>query len=333
MQTAWGEGATIRREALLVVDSSGHIRHLGDEMADWVGPGAMPGIGDPAWGGSSASVITQRRLVLNRVLASKQSLSFIERIGDRWASVTAHGLELADSPAVAFVYRDINREVNADEELKRLRLRILTVQEEERRAISQQLHDELGQGMTVLLMQVRGVVDLAQTDDVRSRALEAAGQVEALTKRMRQIFYRIRPPSFEDSSLVDAIADYCASTAHSTGLTIDVDAEPDLPRIEGMRATALYRLLQEAVTNAVKHSGCTHLWVSLSRERDGVCLSVEDDGYGFNMTDVKYGMGLTGLTERFALLEGDLQVDARPRGGTRLTGYLAVSNGEEAALR
>lgn len=332
MHTRWGEGATVRREAMVVVDAAGRIRSIGDEFADWADAGTLPDIGDVAWASSSATVITQRQLVLNRVLSSKQSLSFIEKIGHRWASVTAYGCDLAEKRTVAFVYRDIDREVNADDELKRLRLRILTVQEEERRAISQQLHDELGQGMTVLLMLIRGFAEQAEAESVRSRAREAASQVEALTKRMRQIFYRIRPPSFEDSSLADAIADYCTSTAHSTGLTIDVDAEPDLPRLEGMQATAMYRLLQEAITNAVKHSDCTQLWVSLSRERDGVCLSVEDDGQGFNMTDVKYGMGLSGLIERFALLEGDLQVDARPRGGTRLSGYLAVPGGEEVTL-
>ena len=334
MRSDWARAVLTRREALLIVDQFGRVKHAGAELADWTGTGAVPEVGGIAWSGSPARVSTQRMLVLKRVLSSGHALSFVERIGDCWAAVTAHLMELGDGPLVAFTYRDVNRDIDADEELKKLRLRILTVQEQERRGISQQLHDELGQGMTVLLMHVRGVAELAkdgedgegsESTDLCGRAREAVDQVDALSKRIRQVFYRIRPPSFKDSSLVEAIEDYCASTSHSTGLTIDVDAEPGLPRLEGIQATALYRLLQEAVTNAVKHSSCMQLWVSLSHQGDGVCLSVEDDGTGFNMHETKYGMGLTGLTERFALLEGELTVDARPHGGTRLGGYLPVA--------
>jgi len=325
--------AAARREAMLVVDSQGQVLHAGEELLDWLGGRPVPEPGEDAWTGLPASVVTQRRLVLSRVASSGTSVSFTERVADRWACVSAHRLTAGGGPAVAFLYRDADREIEADEELKRLRLRILTVQEEERRAISQQLHDELGQRMTVLLMLVRGLTDLGDIDAARGKAREAASQVEALTKRMRQIFYRIRPPSFEDSSLIDAVSDYCASTACTTGLAIDVDAEDDLPRLEGMHATALYRLLQEAITNAVRHSACTHLWVSVSRERDGVSLSVEDDGSGFDTATVKQGMGLSGLSQRFAMLSGDLQVDSRPRGGTRLTGYLALPGTEDGAAR
>src|SRR5262245_15407576 len=133
---------------MLVVDSQGQVLHAGEELLDWLGGRPVPEPGEDAWTGLPASVVTQRRLVLSVVAWSGTSVWCTERVADRWACVAALRLAVGGGPAVAFLYRDADREIEADEELKRLRLRILTVQEEERRAISQQLHDELGQRMT-----------------------------------------------------------------------------------------------------------------------------------------------------------------------------------------
>ncbi|GAA0991026.1 sensor histidine kinase [Subtercola frigoramans] len=314
-------------DSVVIVDSSGQVLEVNDHFRIWPGHAAVPGASADFWSSEAAAPLVQRRFLLANVATAGGVTRLVERVSGRWARISIHRIEPEnrESP-LAVVYRDIDSVVSAEEELKRLRLKILTIQEDERRAISQNLHDELGQGMTALLFTVRALDDVAPASPELSRAVrDATAQVELLTRRMRQIFYRIRPPSLRDASLPEAMADYCATTAQSSGLKILFDAEDAIPAMDGAKATALYRLLQEGLNNAIKHASAQSVWVTLGTDADSVYIAVEDDGRGFDKESSSAGIGIAGLRERFSMLEGDSHVDTRPGGGTRLSGSVPVN--------
>lgn len=268
---------------------------------------------------------SQRKAVIARVLDTGSPLRFTDRIDGRWTEVIA--CPAAVGERVIFVHRDIDARIRDEEELKRLRLRVLTIQEEERRVIAQDLHDEVGQGMTALLMQLRGLAVEAQdvSEGVRGGVRDSTQQVETLIKRMRQLFYRLRPPPLEASPLPEALGDYCASFAHFSRLRVEFDADQTVVNLDDPQAVALYRLLQECLNNVVKHANATSAWVSLSREARCVSLAVEDDGSGFDPETASPGSGLNGLRERFALLDGNVEVEARSGVGVRVTGSVPLA--------
>jgi two-component system sensor histidine kinase DegS len=156
------------------------------------------------------------------------------------------------------------------------------------------------------------------------RLRDATLQVETLTKRMRQIFYRLRPPPLHSTPLPEALRDYCASFSQATRLRIDFHADEALPTVEGSPATALYRLLQECLNNVVKHAGATSVWVNVGCDDGSMSLSVEDDGAGFDARAVPDGIGLNGMRERFAMLDGDVRVESERGRGTRVSGCVPV---------
>jgi signal transduction histidine kinase len=295
-------------ESFVVVDPEGAVEYTSARFAEW--PGALPRL---------------RAIVVS--IADDDPLEFVEQLWERWARVTVRRLA---SGGFLVLVRDIDAEVRAREEVKRLRLRVLTVQEDERRAISQNLHDELGQGMTALALQVGGLMEGVDDPQLAQSLVATRSQVELITKRMRQLFYRIRPPGLHDDSLSVALGDYCRSIAHSSGLGVIFDAVPELPTLDGAEATALYRLLQEATTNVIKHAAAESVWVSLTTEDDAVSLAVEDDGEGFDPRVRASGIGLAGLRERFEMLGGELVVDSRIGSGTRISGSVPVPAGDRA---
>lgn len=308
---------------VLVVDLDGIVLSAAGRFSGWPDGSAEHLPGTSLWSAVNTERVNQRRIVLSQVASTAEPVCFVDQLHGRWVRTTVIpvGGGASEIQKVAFLHRDIDAHVCAVEELKRLRLRALTMQEDERRAISQNLHDELGQGVTAVLMQLRALAARTPVSpEVATTLREVTAQMETLAKRMRQLFYRVRPPALHDTDLAQALADYCGTTAQASGLAIDFDAEAELPVLDETRAACLYRLLQEGLNNTIKHAHARAVWVSLGFDEDTISLAVEDDGIGFDTDAVSDGMGLPGMFERLAMLGGGVQIDSRPGKGTRITG-------------
>lgn len=307
MSAAWPASVLdLMNESFAVVDASGSVRYASAAFTSW--PRKVPS--------RISAVLTS--------LTGGESLTFVEKLDERWSRVSIWPME-SDDYLVHF--KDEDDLVRAQEEVKRLRLRVVTVQEDERREISQNLHDELGQGMTVLGMRLAALMNRVDDKELRDELLDARRQVDLVTKRMRQLFYRIRPPALEDDSLSVALSDYCASTSHASGLPILFEAEPALPTLATAEATALYRLLQESLTNAIKHARAQSVWVALALDEESISLSIEDDGVGFDPGARSGGIGLAGMRDRLDMVGGSLLIDSRPGSGTRIVGSVRRPQG------
>jgi signal transduction histidine kinase len=212
--------------------------------------------------------------------------------------------------------------------LNQLTHQLITIQEAERTRISQDLHDDIGQGMTALLLRLNAIFTSVspEQEEVRVQILEAVKSVEDLMNQVRQLAHQLRPPSLDSVPLSKALESLCSSFAQFSNIYVDYSSDKDLPPIPGLQATALYRLVQEGLNNAVKHARASSIWINLDYVDGEVSISLEDNGRGFAGTHVQNGMGLWGLQERFRLLNGGLEIESAPGKGTRLYGYLPLAN-------
>jgi len=207
-------------------------------------------------------------------------------------------------------------------ELRRLTGRLLQAQEDESRRIARELHDDLGQGLALLTVEL---------DLLRQKPLEVAGQLGAriqellalvkhLSSSVHDMSHQLHPSKLEQLGLVAAIRGLCKELAASHGLAIAF-TDRELPAaIPPDTAVCLYRIAQEALRNAVKHSGAQHAEVALSTTADAISLRIVDDGVGFDpkLVQVKGGLGLVSMRERVLHLGGQVAIDSRPSDGTRL---------------
>jgi signal transduction histidine kinase len=235
---------------------------------------------------------------------------------------TGDDLRLAEAFAQrAAVAVDLSRRVERE-----ALLRVVTAQEAERRRLARELHDETGQALTSILLGLRAVEEAHGEADMRDALASVRELVRSTLQDVRRLAVELRPSALDDFSLVPALERLTSSFATQTG--IDVDLEATLPgaRLPSEVETALYRLVQEALTNVVKHARASRVSVVLTRKGDAVSVVVEDDGVGFEAARARSeGLGLVGMRERVALLGGRLAIESRPGAGTTFVAEVPVS--------
>ncbi|HVS85032.1 MAG TPA: sensor histidine kinase, partial [Gaiellaceae bacterium] len=188
----------------------------------------------------------------------------------------------------------------------------------ERRRLARELHDETGQALTSILLGLRGIEETASTEQAKQAVEEVRELVRSTLQDVRQLAVELRPKALDDFGLVAALERLTMSLGEQTGIDLEFVAgfgsEERLPfEVE----TALYRIVQESLTNVVKHARASRVSVVLTRKEDVVSVVVEDDGIGFEPARTREGgLGLLGMRERIGLLGGDLRVESRPGAGT-----------------
>jgi signal transduction histidine kinase len=261
-----------------------------------------------------------RRLMLNAVRRSGTEVEFVD-FHRNWWRVSIQ--PTATAGVFVFWQRDVDRQVRAEEDLRRSLSRAVTIQEDERRRISRDLHDETGQAVTGLILELRELARRVDDDELRHRADRAAEMASTLMRQMRMILHQLNPPSLKTKPLETAMSEYCAVFSERTGIRVVFEAVAPPSQLSDDQSTTLYRLLQEGLTNVARHSRATTSWVSLSAEDGEVTISVEDDGVGIDETS-RGGSGLLGIRERFAMLDGHVEVESGPGRGVRIEGSIPV---------
>jgi PAS domain S-box-containing protein len=212
----------------------------------------------------------------------------------------------------------------SQQELRELSARVLEAREEEKTRIARELHDELGQLLTALKMDLVWLRERlpAGAAELGGKADQMQEMLERTVSSTRRIAADLRPLMLDDLGLADAAGWLVEDFARRSGIRCDlgVPGEGAFAGLEGSIATAVYRALQESLTNIARHSGAKNAWVMLSIENGVLHLEVEDDGSGIApdaMNKVR-SLGLKGMRERVSYLGGSLDIARAPRGGTRL---------------
>jgi signal transduction histidine kinase len=203
--------------------------------------------------------------------------------------------------------------------------RVVAAQELERKRLARELHDETGQALTSILLGLRALED---ADDVDRLHATAAGLRELTVQTLqdvRRLAVELRPSALDDFGLVPAIERLVEGFREQTGLVVDFEARID-GRLPGELETALYRIVQEALTNVMKHARARHVSLLVTRQDSKVVAVMEDDGRGFSPGDVGVGgLGLLGMRERLALLDGTLMIESTPGAGTTLVAEVPLA--------
>jgi signal transduction histidine kinase len=210
---------------------------------------------------------------------------------------------------------------------------MVEAQEEERQRISRELHDDLGQALTTHLLALRNLQeDLSVPVESMFERLQALhDQSYEILLKIRRIARDLRPPVLDALGLKVAMQTYCTEFTRRTHLPVIFEADTSLPQFPDIYNITLYRILQEALTNIIKHSQASQVWVDLSMEDDRVNLTVQDNGIGFSEEETQSnGIGLTGLRERITIAGGTLNINSMPRHGTILSAQIPASNNVKA---
>ena len=205
--------------------------------------------------------------------------------------------------------------------LRRMSLRLLEVQETERRSLARELHDEAGQLLTGLKMVVERSLPLAP-EPVRERLNEAVELISLLTARVRNLSLELRPQVLDDLGLIVALDWHFQRYAKQTGIKVDFRHTPVPTRLPLLLETALFRIVQEALTNVARHARVSEVVVRLWLNAGRVGLQVEDKGAGFDVDGAlarRISTGLSGMRERAGLLEGEFTLESTCGKGTLLT--------------
>ena len=229
--------------------------------------------------------------------------------------------ETGATSGVCSISTDITAVKKTQEQLRRLSASIITGQEKERSAIARELHDELGQVLTALRMDLVWLLErLKKSDPVSAeRALTMCRLIDKNIEDVRGMAIRLRPGVLDDLGLVDALEWYTADFEKRTKITCFF-AHGAIPEIANPIATAAYRITQEALTNVARHSGANRVDVKLFYQNNFLRLSVKDNGIGFNpavMTEIE-GLGLAGMQERASLVGGTFKIRTRPQKGAHI---------------
>jgi signal transduction histidine kinase len=216
------------------------------------------------------------------------------------------------------------------QDLEQLSARLLDVQEEERRSLSRELHDEVGQTLTALRMEISQAMNWMQDSPGRDRLARARDLAERTVQTVRNISLMLRPSLLDDLGLEAALQWQVGNFSDRSGIhaeLVAVDVDENLP--DDLK-TCIFRITQEALNNCEKYASARHVRVSLEQQAKGLVLQIADDGVGFRVEDSSQsgGTGLLGMKERVGRLNGRIQIDTQPKHGTKVVVTLPLTTVE-----
>ncbi len=209
--------------------------------------------------------------------------------------------------------------LESQEQLRKLTKEVVLAQEEERRRVSRELHDEAGQALVSMKYGLESILsDLPDGNlPLRTRLAAAIRQLDETMEEIRHLAHSLRPPLFDIADLDLTLRDYCREFGETTGMQVEYTGEP-MPDLAEEIGLSFFRFLQESLTNVVKHANATRVEVILARRPGELCLSVKDNGLGLDAPATD-GRGHLGMRERFKMLNGGIQIESQAGAGFAIT--------------
>jgi signal transduction histidine kinase len=203
--------------------------------------------------------------------------------------------------------------------------RVVAGQELERRRLARELHDETGQALTSILLGLKALEEAQSEVQMRAAGAELRELIVATLQDVRDLAVQLRPKALDDFGLVAAVERLARTISEATGIAIDIESRLGPERLPEEVETTLYRIVQEALTNVVKHAQAQNVTILLMRRDGSMTAMIEDDGRGFSPDEpADDGHGLLGIRERVSLLDGRLTIESSPGAGTTLVAQVSV---------
>jgi signal transduction histidine kinase len=205
-----------------------------------------------------------------------------------------------------------------ESELRQLSAKLVRAQEDERKALSRELHDEVGQTLTALGIEIGNIEKLRASPEFDEHVSEAKELAQRTLKTVRNLAMGLRPSMLDDSGLVPALKWEIREFAKRTGVPVDLQIEGSLDHISDNVGTCVYRVVQESLTNCARHARAERISISLQGSPSELSLSIQDDGVGFDPSLATSGIGIIGIGERVRELGGRLRISSEHEKGTLL---------------
>ena len=209
----------------------------------------------------------------------------------------------------------------AEHRMRELSQQLVATQEEERKKLSRELHDHVGQVLTALRMELGSIDRLRGAHDgTLARAVAESRQlVDNMVRTVRDLALGLRPSMLDDFGLQPALEWHARDFTRRYGLPVDLTVTGDLSNLPDPYATCIYRVVQEALTNCVRHAKATRIRVTVAGSDDSLTVAIADDGVGIKPESRKSGLGLRGIEERVRDLDGTVEIHSAAGAGTSLT--------------
>src|SRR5665213_2938325 len=227
-------------------------------------------------------------------------------------------------------YQDV---VEARKQLTHLSARLVEAQETERRSLSRELHDEVGQSLSAVLVELRNMLaglGVRPEEQLRSQGEVIKGLVEGSIRSIRNMALLLRPSMLDDLGLIPALKWQAREVSKRTSMEVTVATELASEDLPDDYKTCIYRVVQEALHNCARHSHATTVRIRVGQEPNRLLLTIQDDGRGFDVRETK-GLGLLGIQERVTRLGGQCKVHSQPGRGTILSVELPLTQENQSA--
>jgi len=216
------------------------------------------------------------------------------------------------------------------ERMQALSQRLMHVQEQERRHLARDLHDEIGQALTAVKMNLQTLHRKNDRPDIAASLSDSMGIVDHILQHVRDLSLDLRPSLLDDLGLVSAVKWYVSRQAERAGWDAQIFAEDSLSHLPADMAVTCYRIVQEAVTNVMRHAEARHLSVTLKKNDAELEIVIRDDGVGFDAVHAQQraahgqSLGVLGMEERVRHFDGRLSIRSNPGGGTEVKAMIPL---------
>jgi signal transduction histidine kinase len=221
------------------------------------------------------------------------------------------------------VQRRLDENTRARADLQELSDKLLRAQENERRSLARELHDEVGQSLSAILMEAESAACADDLAEAREHLASVRTLAEKTVNEVRDLALLLRPSMLDDFGLVPALNWHAREMTKRTGMNVRLSADDAADELPDEHKTCIYRLVQEAINNSARHANARNVEVDVQRKGDRVLFRVRDDGAGFDTRFVR-GLGILGMEERVRRLGGRLEIDSKPGRGTTVIAELPV---------
>jgi PAS domain S-box-containing protein len=322
-------------DGFVALDRSWRYTYINDSGGRLLGRDASSLIGKHIWTEFPEERGGTFHLAYQQALREQRMVQFRARYAprDRWFENRVYPSE----EGLSIFFTDVTAEVQAQEELRAstvqlraLAARLDAVREEERRGLARELHDQIGQTLTALKLELGWVTGLRGTEAATAAGADT-GAINALIDQTietaRRLSADLRPPILDDLGLAAAIAAQARELERRTGLTFEVHLPEGGPAVAPEAALVLFRILQEALTNVARHAQARRVRITLQVEAEGTTLTVADDGRGVRPEELTRptALGVVGMRERALVVGGAVSIVGSPETGTTVTVRVPLS--------
>lgn len=337
LEKALGAADDTERQSLLRERLEGFFALLGPPL-EW-----KPEVKLALGGSYVRRVLLGRRAEISEMAGQLQALNYenLKRAQERLVEaqedfrrrlnqLTYGVLVLSGVVAIAsiwWIFRLEQRARAAEREMRELSQKLVQAQEAERKRLSLELHDQVGQMLTAIRVEIAnlGRIGPNDPDQFRERVRQAKLVAEGAMKTVRDLAMGLRPSMLDDLGLGPAVEWLCREFSRTSGIPADVTVQGRLAKLKEAQKTGLFRVVQESLTNVMRHARARRVSVKLTESGGRLVLTVEDDGRGMQSGRVRRGLGLLGMEERIRELGGVFTVESAPGAGTKIRAEIALT--------